>query len=458
MKTLNIESLVAELKKLIGEDRVSQNETVLEQHSKDESYHTPILPEVVVFPKTTEEVSRIMKLAQKYETPVVPFGIGSSLEGHVIPIKKGISLDFTLMNKILEIREKDLLVVVQPGVTRIQLNQALKSYGLFFPVDPGADATLGGMAATGASGTTTVKYGTMRDQVQDLEVVLADGTIIHTGNMAAKSSSGYQLTGLFVGSEGTLGCFTKLTLKVHGLPEFVMAARAVFPTIEDAVNAVVDVRQAGIPVARAELVDEQSMHVINAYSQTNFPEKPTLLFEFHGNESGLMEDVRLTKQILEDHNCRDFIYETDQAKRNQLWKIRHHMAYAFIHTYRGRKFMATDVCVPISELAGAIYHARKALFKSGIPGGIAGHVGDGNFHISLMIDTNNEDEIKRIKKLNQELIKYAIERGGTCTGEHGVGIGKKPYQILEHGTAFEFMKKIKDVFDPKGILNPGKIF
>lgn len=458
MKSVDVESLVEQLKETLDPERVSQNETILEQHSKDESYHSPSLPDVVVFPKTAEEVSQIMKLAQKYEVPVVPFGIGSSLEGHVIPVHHGISIDFTLMNEILEIREKDLLVVVQPGVTRTQLNQALKSYGLFFPIDPGADATLGGMAATGASGTTTVKYGTMRDQVQDLEVVLADGTIIHTGNMAAKSSSGFHLTGLFVGSEGTLGCFTELTLKVHGLPEFVMAARAVFPTIEDAVNAVVDVRQAGIPVARAELVDEQSMHVINEHSQTDFPEKPTLLFEFHGNESGLMEDVRLTKQILEDHNCRDFVYETDQAKRNHLWKVRHNMAYAFIHTYRGRKFMATDVCVPISELAGAIYHARKALFKSGIPGGIAGHVGDGNFHISLMIDTDNQDEIERTKKLNQELVEYAIARGGTCTGEHGVGIGKKQFQVLEHGAAFDYMKKIKDVLDPKGILNPGKIF
>ena len=458
MRTVDVKSLVEELKETIDAERVSQNDTILEQHSKDESYHTPNLPDVVVFPKTAEEVSKIMKLAQKYKCPVIPFGIGSSLEGHVIPVKGGISLDFTLMNEIIDIREKDLLVVVQPGVTRTQLNEALKGYGLFFPVDPGADATLGGMAATGASGTTTVKYGTMRDQVQDLEVVLADGTIIHTGNMAAKSSSGYNLTGLFIGSEGTLGCFTELTLKVHGLPENVMAARAVFQTVEDAVNAVVDVRQAGIPVARAELVDEQTMHVVNEHSQTDFPVKPTLLFEFHGNQSGLMEDVRLTKQILDDHNCRDFIYEIDHAKRNQLWKVRHNMAYAFIHTYRGRKLMATDVCVPISELAGAIYHARKALFKSGIPGGIAGHVGDGNFHVTLMIDTNNAEEIARTKQLNDELVKYAISRGGTCTGEHGVGLGKKQFQRLEHGAAFDYMKKIKDVLDPNGILNPGKIF
>lgn len=273
---------VEELVKILDTERVSQNQTVLEQHSKDESYHTPSLPEVVVFPKTTEEVSNIMKLAYQYEIPVVPFGIGSSLEGHVIPYEHGISIDFTLMNQILEIRENDLLVKVQPGVTRTQLNKALKQYGLFFPVDPGADATLGGMAATGASGTTSVKYGVMRDQVQDLEVVLADGTVIHTGNLAVKSSSGYHLNGIFVGSEGTLGCFTELTLKVYGLPESIMAARATFPTVEDAVGAVVAIRQTGIPVARAEFVDVDSIRVVNQFEKTNFRKNRPSFLNFMG--------------------------------------------------------------------------------------------------------------------------------------------------------------------------------
>lgn len=453
-----VKQLLIELRALLGKERVSQNDTVLEQHSRDESYHKPVLPDVVVFPKTTEEVSEIMKLATKYQAPVVPFGMGSSLEGNAIPQKGGISLDFTLMNEILEIREKDFLVKVQPGVTRKQLNRALKPYGLFFPVDPGADATLGGMVATGASGTTTVKYGTMREQVRDLEVVLADGAIIHTGSSAVKSSSGYNLNGLFVGSEGTLGCFTEITLQVFGIPEYILAARAVFESVEDAVNAVVDVRQAGIPVARVEFVDELALREINRYKGTDYKEMPTLFFEFHGNRSGLEEERQLTEELLQDHRCREFIYETDQSKRNQLWEARHHVAYAFSHNNRDRKLMVTDVCLPISELADAILHAREALLTSGLPGGIVGHVGDGNYHINLMVDVNDPEEIARANALNSKIVEYAIAREGTCTGEHGVGIGKKKFQELEHGAAFEVMKKLKEVLDPNGILNPGKIF
>ncbi|WP_033829498.1 FAD-binding oxidoreductase [Bacillus andreraoultii] len=449
--------LVEELKNFLDVDRVSQNSTVLEQHSKDESYHTPSLPDVVVFPKTKEEVSQIMKLATKYETAVVPFGIGSSLEGHVIPLKHGVSIDFTRMNEIVEVREKDLLVKVQPGVTRTQLNKALKKYGLFFPIDPGADATLGGMAATSASGTTSVRYGTMRDQVQNLEIVLADGTIVHTGNLAVKSSSGYHLNSLFVGSEGTLGCFTELTLKVYGIPEFTIAHRAVFTNFEDAVEAVTVIRQTGIPVARVEFVDVESIRVVNKFEGTNFPELPTLFFEFQGNKSGLMEDVKLTKQILDDFHCVDFLQETDNAKRNQLWKVRHNMAYSFIHMYRDRKLMSTDVAVPISELAGAITFGEHILKDSGLPGGIVGHVGDGNFHICLMINPNHSEDIERANYLNEKIVEYALAKGGTCTGEHGVGIGKKKYQQQEHGQSLEIMKKIKAALDPKGILNPGKI-
>lgn len=449
--------LIEELKLFLDEDRVSQNLTILEQHSKDETYHTPSLPDVVVFPKTKEEVSQVMKLATKYETAVVPFGIGSSLEGHVIPLEHGISIDFTLMNEILEIREKDLLVKVQPGVTRTQLNKALKKYGLFFPIDPGADATLGGMAATSASGTTSVRYGTMRDQVQDLEVVLADGTIIHTGNLAVKSSSGYHLNSLFVGSEGTLGCFTELTLKVYGLPEFMMAARAVFTNFEDAVGAVAAIRQTGIPIARVEFVDVESIRVVNKFEGTNYPESPTLFFEFQGNKSGLMEDVKLTKQILDDFHCVEFLKEIDNAERNQLWRVRHNMAYAFIHTYRGRKLMSTDVAVPISELAGAITFGETILKDSGLPGGIVGHVGDGNFHICVMINPDHPADIDRANHLNEKIVEYALTKEGTCTGEHGVGIGKRKYQQQEHGQSLEIMRKIKGVLDPKGILNPGKL-
>lgn len=450
-------NLVSALKAFLREEQVTTNQTILELHSKDESYHTPSLPDIVVFPMTADEVSGIMKLAQQYQVPVVPFGVGSSLEGHAIPYEHGITVDFTLMNKVLEVREEDFLVKVQPGVTRSQLNKELKKYGLFFPVDPGADATLGGMAATNASGTTSVKYGVMRDQVLDLEVVLADGEMIHTGSMAAKSSSGYHLNGLFVGSEGTLGCFTELTLKVYGIPEFTMAGRAIFKTVDDAVGAVVGILQAGIPIARVELVDEESIHQVNLFSETSYKVQPTLFLEFHGNEAGLQQDVNFMKDIVADFNCDGIEFETDNAARNQLWEARHNLAYAFVHGNPGKKLMVTDVCVPISELAGAVNHARQGLRTLGLTGGLTGHVGDGNFHALLMLDLNNQEEIKKAEQFNELIVMYALERGGTCTGEHGVGIGKQKYQEKEHGKALLVMEKIKAVLDPNCILNPNKI-
>lgn len=311
-------SLMHALKEVLSDQQVTENQTVRELHGRDESYHKESLPDLVVFPETAQQVSEVVKLAREYKVPIVPFGLGSSLEGHVIPYEHGITIDFSLMNKILEVREKDFLVRVQPGVTRTQLNKELKKYGLFFSVDPGADATLGGMAATNASGTTSVKYGVMRDQVRDLEVVLADGSIIHTGNLATKSSSGYHLNGFFVGSEGTLGCFTELTLRVYGIPEHVMAPRASFPSLNDAVEAVVSILQAGVPIARVELVDEPSMKQVNLFSETNYNERPTLFLEFHGNEAGLMQDVAFTREIVEDHHCLDIEIETDNAKKKPL--------------------------------------------------------------------------------------------------------------------------------------------
>jgi D-lactate dehydrogenase (cytochrome) len=454
---MNRMGLLEELQQVIAPHRVSKNQTILEQHSKDESYHTPRLPEVVVYPENTQEVSEIIKLANKHQVAVIPFGMGSSLEGHVIPLEKSITIDFSQMNKILEVREKDFLVRVQPGVTRSQLEKELKKYGLFFPVDPGADASLGGMAATNASGTTSVKYGVMRDQVRDLEVVLSDGSIIHTGSLAAKSSSGLHLNGLFVGSEGTLGCFTELTLKVYGIPEEIMAARAVFPSVDEAVEAVVQILQAGIPIARVELVDEPSIRQVNHFSDTTYKEAPTLFLEFHGNEQGLKQDVEFTTAIANDHHCQEIIFETDNAARNKLWDARHNLAYAFLHGNPGKKQMVTDVCLPITHLAGAIHHARETVTKSGLIGGIAGHVGDGNFHVILIIDTNNKDDIATAEKVNEEIVNYALARGGTCTGEHGVGIGKRKYQAQEHGDALIVMGKIKQALDPNGILNPNKI-
>lgn len=448
--------LLEELQQVLALDRVTKNQTILEQHSRDESYHTPHLPEIVVFPENAQEVSETIKLANKYKVSVIPFGMGSSLEGHVIPVDRTITVDFSHMNKILEIREKDFLVRVQPGVTRSQLEKELKKYGLFFPVDPGADASLGGMAATNASGTTTVKYGVMRDQVRDLEVVLADGSIIHTGNLAAKSSSGYHLNGLFVGSEGTLGCFTELTLKVYGIPEEIMAARASFPSVDEAVEAVVQILQAGIPIARVELVDEPSVRQVNHFSGTDYKEVPTLFIEFHGNAAGLKQDVEFTTAIANDHHCQEIIFESDTAARNKLWDGRHNLAYAFLHANPGKKQMVTDVCLPITELAGAIHHARQAVTESGLIAGIAGHVGDGNFHAILIIDPNDEEDIAKAEKVNYEIVNYALARGGTCTGEHGVGVGKKKYQQQEHGDALRVMEKIKQALDPDGILNPTK--
>lgn len=451
------EEVISALRSVIPESQVTINQTILEQHSIDESYHSASLPDIVVFPTTTEEVSSIMNIANQHKVPVVPFGRGTSLEGHVIPYDHGITIDFSLMNKIVEVREKDFLVKVQPGVTRSQLNKELKKYGLFFSVDPGADATLGGMAATNASGTTSVKYGTMRDQVRDLEVVLSDGTVIHTGNLAEKSSSGYHLNGLFVGSEGTLGCFTELTVRVYGIPEYVMAARASFETVNNAVEAVVSILQAGIPIARVELVDEISMKQVNLHSKTAYKEQPTLFLEFQGNEAGLRQDVEFMKEIVASHHCEGIEFETDNAARNQLWEARHNLAYAYVHGHPGKKLMVTDVCLPISELAGAIAHAREALNLLTLTGGIVGHVGDGNFHVLLMIDMNDVREIQKADEFNELIVMYALERGGTCTGEHGVGIGKQKYQEKEHGKALLVMEKIKQVLDPDGLLNPNKI-
>lgn len=441
----------------LKKEQVSTNETVRELHGKDESYHTPALPDIVVFPHTTEEVSNILKVANTYEVPVVPFGAGSSLEGHVIPHKGGISIDFNEMNQILEIDAENFLVRIQPGVRRLQLNKELKKYGLFFPVDPGADATLGGMAATNASGTAAVRYGVMRDQVLDLEVVLANGDIIHTGSKAIKSSSGLHLNGLFVGSEGILGCITELTLKVYGIPEFEVAGRAVFQSTAEAVRAVTSLKQAGIAIGRVEFVDAESIRVVNQYSDTNYVEAPTLFLEFQGNEAGLQSDIEYATEILKEFNCNEIQFEKDTAARNTLWHARHNLAYAYIHAFPGRKLMSTDVCVPINELANSIDYARSLLEEFNMNGGITGHVGDGNYHVVIMIDLSNEEEIALAKRYNELIVLDAIKRGGTCTGEHGVGVGKRIYQETEHKNALEVMRSIKNILDPKGILNPGKL-
>jgi D-lactate dehydrogenase (cytochrome) len=449
---------IENLKQLLSEQRVTTNETILFQHSKDESYHDPHLPDVVVFPESTEEVSEVMKLANANNIPVVPFGVGSSLEGSPIPVQGGISIDYQLMNRVLEIRPEDFLVKVQPGITRKQLNLALKPYGLFFTVDPGADATLGGMTSTNASGTTSVRYGVMRDAVKGLEIVLANGDIIHTGGLAAKSSSGYHLTGMFVGSEGTLGAFTEITLRVYGIPESSLSCRAVFPNVRNAVDAAVGILSGGIPVARVELVDARSIKQVNIHSETHYLEKPTLFLEFHGNEAGLKQDVEFAQEIVFEEHCLQFDYETDSIKSAQLWNARHNLAYAFLHGFPGKKQMVTDVCLPLSELTGAILHARELIDQSSLDGAVLGHVGDGNFHALIMIDPNNKEDVASAHGINEKIVQYALRRGGTCTGEHGVGIGKSKYMEDEHGLSLSVMKMIKQQLDPNGILNPGKMF
>ena len=450
-------NLVEKLTNLIGQEKVTVNETILEHHSKDESHFEPVLPDVVAFPASVEDVQKIVLFAKEHKIPVVPFGIGSGLEGHAIPVHRGISVDFSQMNQIIELRPEDLIIKVQPGVTRLRLNQELSKHGLFFPVDPGADATIGGMTATNASGTQAVRYGVMRDQILDLEVVLADGRLIHTGSLAKKSSSGYHLNSLFAGSEGTLGLFTEITLKLHGIPESIMAARACFPSVKQCVEAAVSILTAGIPIARMELVDDRSIAQVNAFSGTDFPEEPSLFLEFHGNEAGNEADAQFVQELLEEHQCRTFTFEKDSLKRAQLWKARHDLSYAFRHSNPKLQTINTDVCVPISKLAEMVDYARTRIETHGLDGAVLGHIGDGNFHTLTLFDPQDPKQMHKTELLNEEIVTFALALGGTCTGEHGVGLGKIKYQHQEHGEALNVMESIKNLLDPDNILNPGKL-
>lgn len=450
-------TLLGDLQAMLRPDQVTINDTMREHHSRDESYHTPVLPDVVVFAESTQDVSAVLRYAHERDIPVTPFAVGSSLEGHTIPVRGGISLDVMRMNKILEIRQDDFLVRVQPGVTKEQLNEALSRHGLFFSVDPGADASIGGMAATNASGTTTVRYGVMRDQVRALEVVLADGSTLHTGTLAAKSSSGYHLTGLLVGSEGTLGVFTELWLRVYGLPEKVLAARAAFPDIAACVRASTAIIGVGVPVARMELADPHILRGINRFKGTSYPEVPTLFFEFHGSSAALMQDVEMARELALDEGCTAFERVETEEDRRRLWDARHVAATAFTAQFPGKRHLATDVCVPLSQLAEAVLHARGLIDNSEVSGGIVGHVGDGNFHAVLAVDPDNHKEIAEAYRIHEQMVEQALRLGGTCTGEHGVGLGKRKFQEVEHRDSLMMMRAIKQLFDPKGILNPGKL-
>jgi D-lactate dehydrogenase (cytochrome) len=451
-------ALAADLHALLG-DRCSTNATQIEHHSHGESWHTPGSPDVVVFPTSTDEISAILRLANVHRSPVVPFGVGSSLEGHVNAIHGGISVDLTRMNRVLRISAEDLDCQVEAGVTHRQLNKALVNTGLFFWVDPGADATIGGMAATRASGTTAVRYGTMREVVLGLTVVLADGRIIRTGGRARKSSAGYDLTRLFVGSEGTLGVITEITLRLHGLPEAISAAVCHFETMEGAVGAVTATMQLGIPVARIELLDELQVDAVNRYSRLSYPLKPTLFFEFHGTSpQSASEHARTVQEIVSENGGSGFSWATTPEDRTRLWQARHNAFYAACALRPGCKAWTTDVCVPISELAQCVLDTRSDVQASNLVAPLMGHVGDGNFHLIFVIDPDNAAEVAAAKAVNARLLKRALAVGGTCSGEHGVGLGKMDYLRDEHGAALDVMKAIKRTLDPDNLMNPGKMF
>ncbi|AXI49251.1 2-hydroxy-acid oxidase (plasmid) [Sulfitobacter sp. SK012] len=444
------------LRALLG-DRLSTGSSILEMHGRDEAYTAPALPDAVAFPETTQEVSDIVKICAKSGCPVIPFGVGTSLEGHIIPIHGGISIDTSRMNNILEVHEQDLNAVVQPGVTRTQLNEELRATGLMFTVDPGADATMGGMAATRASGTNSVRYGTMRENVLALEVVLPDGQIIKTGSQARKSASGYDLTHLIIGSEGTLGIITKLTVRLFGQPETILSATCAFETIGGAVDAVILAIQSGIPLARVELLDDVQMKGMNIHNlDMNLPEKPHLFLEFHGSEAGAAEQVGMFRDISDEFGGSDFQWATKAEDRNKLWKARHEAYYAAKALRPGSDGFVTDCCVPISKLAECIARTKKEIEKSGLIAPILGHVGDGNFHLVILIESGNVAELKAAETLAEAVNLLALELGGTVTGEHGVGVGKKKYMKSEHGAAYSLMSTIKRAIDPQNIMNPGK--
>jgi D-lactate dehydrogenase (cytochrome) len=448
--------LVEELRALLGE-RLSVSQAVRDQHGHDESYHATAAPDAVAFPQTTAEVAAIVKLAAKHGAPVIPFGTGTSLEGHVAALYGGICIDLSQMNRILAVNDADLDVRVEAGVTRKQLNEQIRDRGIFFPIDPGADASLGGMTATRASGTNAVRYGTMRENVLGLTVVLADGKIIHTGGRARKSAAGYDLTRLFVGSEGTLGVITEVNLRVYGIPEAMSAAVAGFPSMADAVNTVIQTIQSGIPVARIELLDEVQIDAVNRYSKLDYPVRPTLLFEFHGSERGVIEQAESVQAIAGEFGAGDFRWATKAEDRNRLWKARHDAYYAALALRPGAKGWPTDVCVPISRLADCILETQKDIAEAKLVAPLVGHVGDGNFHLTFVIHPDDPSEMALAQKVNDKMVARALAMGGTCTGEHGIGYGKIACLEAEHGPAVDTMRLIKRALDPDNRMNPGKV-
>jgi len=450
------------LQKIVGEKKVMTGMAIREQHAKDESYHGDadglFPPQAVVFPSNTQQVAEVVKVCSAYQIPVVASGACTSLEGHLAALKGGINLNFRDMAEVLEVNASDLDCRVQAGVTRIQLNEYVRDTGLFFPIDPGADASLGGMASTRASGTNAVRYGTMRDNVLGLTAVLADGTIVKTGGRARKSSTGYDLTRLLVGAEGTLGIITEVALRLHGQPESIASAVCEFESLHGAVDATIAIIQCGIPVARVELLDAATCDAVNKYSKMDLAVTPTLFFEFHGSEAGVQEQSRQVGDLVAEFGGKGFKWSASPEERSQLWKARHDAYYASIALKPGGRGMPTDACVPISKLADCIMQTEHDLKQTGLVGPMLGHVGDGNFHMCLSLDITDKDEVQRAKDFGARLARRAISMGGTCSGEHGVGYGKLEFLDEEHGAeAVGMMRTIKAALDPKGILNPGKI-
>ena len=452
-----IAAAVSDLTAAFG-NRLVTSQAVRQQHGHTTTWHHNEPPDAVVFPQSTQDVQQIVRICARHAVPVIAFGTGTSLEGHVNAPFGGISIDVRDMNRVLAVHAEDLDCVIEPGITRKTLNEHLRDQGLFFPIDPGADASLGGMTATRASGTNAVRYGTMKDNVLSLKAVLANGELIKTASRAKKSSAGYDLTRLFVGSEGTLGVITEITLRLAGIPEAIAAGTCPFASVEAACNATIATIQSGIPVARIELLDALQVKACNAYSKLTLPEQPMLFLEFHGSAAGVAEQSERFGEIARELGGGPFEWATRAEDRTRLWQARHDAYFAARGLRPGTQPVATDVCVPISKLAECVTESQRDIAENRLLAPIAGHVGDGNFHLSLLIDMDDPDEVTRAEKFMERLVARALAMDGTCTGEHGVGQGKLKYLAAEHGNAtLDVMRAIKGALDPQGIMNPGKI-
>jgi D-lactate dehydrogenase (cytochrome) len=450
--------LHSELARLLGDDRqVSVADSELDRHARDLSHHPPRRPDVVAYPNSTADVAAVLAWANEHRVPVTAFGAGTSLEGHVIPVGGGVTLDLSRLDRVLELRPEDFLAVAQPGVTRSSLNAAAGAHGLWFPVDPGADATLGGMAATNASGTTTIRYGGMRAHVLALEVVLADGSVIRTGSQTVKTSAGYDLRALFVGSEGTLGVITELTLRLHGLPDRAIAIRAAFPSLAAACRTATAIVGAGVTAVRVELLDAATLAAVNRYKGTDYAEAPSLFVELAGSDAGVAGELAAVRELAQWEDCVELEHEEAADRRARLWEARHHVLFALLATEPGKDHKSTDVCVPLSQLPGAVAHARSLADELGLEATIVAHAGDANFHVLFLLDPDDPGELAAAQRLNDEIVDHALSRGGTSTGEHGIGLGKLDYLAREHRDLVPWYGALKRLFDPQGILNPGKV-